>query len=402
MPQAVVNIGMLGHVDHGKTSLVKAITGVWTDTHSEEIKRGITIKLGYADAVFKKCPKCDPPDCYTSEEKCWKCGGKPEVIRKISILDAPGHETLMTTAIAASSIIDGAILVIAANEVCPQPQTAEHLMVLDVLGVKNVVIVQNKVDLVTKEKAIENYNQIKKFIERSAAAHAPIVPVVANSKVNIDALIETIEKVIPTPKRDLEASPRLYIARSFDVNKPGTAIEKLIGGVIGGSLITGKLQVGDELELRPGLAKGEKEKETYEPVLTKITGLFTGNEKLDVAVPGGLIALGTGLDPSITKADGLVGNLAGKPGTLPPLVSSLTLEIELLKRVDIENPPLKLGEPLVLSVGASTTVGFVEKTKKNVAELRLKRPSCIPPNSKIAISRRIGQRWRLAGFAVYK
>lgn len=401
--QAEVNIGMLGHVDHGKTSVTKNLTGVWTDTHSEELRRGITIKLGYADAVFKKCPNCPEPQCYTIGEKCEKCGGgKPEVLRKVSFLDAPGHETLMTTAIAASSIMDGALLVIAANEECPQAQTLEHLMVLDILGIKHVVIVQNKVDLVDKEKALANYKQIQSFVHGSVAERAPIVPVVANYNINTDALIQQIQASIPTPKRDLDSPPLMYVARSFDVNKPGTQIKKLVGGVVGGSLIRGKLHVGDEVEIRPGLKREEKAKETYEPIIADVDALIAGNERIQEAVPGGLIAIGTRLDPSLTKADGLVGNLLGKPGMLPEVLGEFTVEFHMLKRVDIENPPLKIGEPVVLSIGTTTSIAFIEKMKKNTLALKLKRPICAEKSAKIALSRKIGQRWRLSGYATMK
>ncbi|MFA6036459.1 MAG: translation initiation factor IF-2 subunit gamma [Candidatus Micrarchaeia archaeon] len=401
--QAEVNIGMLGHVDHGKTSITQCLTGTWTDTHSEELKRGISIKIGYADTVFRKCPKCAEPESYTRAEKCPKCGATTAVQRVVSFLDAPGHETLMTTAIAASSIMDGALLVIAANEPCPQPQTLEHIMVLDILGVKNIVVVQNKVDLVPREKALENYKQIKKFLAGTVAEHAPIVPMVANKCANLDALISAIQKHIPTPKRNLDASPKLYVARSFDINKPGTEIMKLGGGVVGGSLIEGKVKVGDELEARPGLLISEKGKEEVaKPVRFIVERIFAGSSAVQEAGPGGLIALGSQLDPSITKADGLVGNLVGKPGDLPDVKKEIDMEFHLLKRVDLENPPLKANEPLVISIGTSTAIGFVDGIKKNVVHLKLKRPICALPSTKAAISRRIAQRWRLAGYGKIK
>jgi len=403
--QAEVNIGVLGHVDHGKTSLTHALTGIWTDTHSEEIRRGISIKLGYADAVFRKCPRCPEPEAFTTKEKCQKCGSATELLRRVSFLDAPGHETLMTTAIAASSIIDGALLVIAANEQCPQPQTLEHLMVLNILGVKNVVVIQNKVDLVSKEKALENYNQIKKFLSGTVAENAPIIPVAANYFTNLDLVIEAIEKHISTPKRDAGAPLRMYVARSFDVNRPGTEIAKLVGGVVGGSIIQGTARVGDEIELRPGITRGsEKEgkEPSYEPVVVRIESLSVGSERLEEARPGGLIAIGTGLDPALTKADALVGNLLGKPGTLPPLAKEAELEFALLKRVDLENPPLRQNEPIVLSVGTTTAIGFVDKIKKNILSLKLKRPVCMEKGSKVAISRRLGQRWHLAGYGTIR
>ncbi|MDD4127628.1 MAG: GTP-binding protein, partial [Methanomicrobium sp.] len=147
-----VNIGLVGHVDHGKTTLVSGITGQWTDRHSEEIKRGISIRLGYADATIYKCPDCEGPDAYSTSEDCKNCGAKCEPYRTISFVDAPGHETLMATMLSGSALMDGAMLVIAANERCPQPQTKEHLMALELVGIKNIIIVQNKIDVVSQEQ----------------------------------------------------------------------------------------------------------------------------------------------------------------------------------------------------------------------------------------------------------
>jgi len=393
--QAELNIGLLGHVDHGKTSVTKALTGTWTDIHSMEIKRGISIKLGYADAIFKKCKKCKEGEGYTRKDKC-SCGnGELEILRKVSFVDAPGHETLMATVIAGSSIIDGALLIIAANEPCPQPQTKEHKMLLEALKMPNIVIVQNKIDLVTPAKAEENYKQIKAFLADSIYKDAPIIPISANYEANIDILIEAIEKHIPTPKRDEGKDPLLYIARSFDVNKPGTDIEKLIGAVIGGSLIQGKLKIGDEIEIRPGISKTEKSAPT--PINSKIIGLYEGKESFQEVKPGGLVGISTLLDPSITKGDGLVGNVVGFSGKMPPVLNEINLEYSLLNRVDFDNIGLRQNEILVINVGTTTTLGFIEKLKKNKMNIKLRHPICANPGAVIAISRKIGQRWRLCG-----
>jgi translation initiation factor 2 subunit 3 len=393
--QAEINIGLLGHVDHGKTSVTQALTGVWTDIHSMEIKRGITIKLGYADAVIRKCSSCPEPQCYTTEEKCKNCGKPAVAVRKVSLVDAPGHETLMATVIAASSIIDGALLIIAANEQCPQPQTKEHKMVLETLGIKHVVIVQNKIDLVKPEKAKAHYQQIKEFLKGSIYEDAPIVPISANYASNIDLLIQMIDKHIPTPKRDETKDPIMYVARSFDVNKPGTAIDRLLGGVVGGSLIQGKFKIGDTIEIRPGVAKNEKS--APEPITTEITSISAGKEALETANPGGLLGVATKLDPSLSKADGLVGNVVGHVGKMPPTHTELHLEYSLFDRVDFDNPSVKPGESLVISVGTATTIGVVEKAKKDSMHLILRRIICAPKGARAAISRRVGQRWRLAG-----
>jgi translation initiation factor 2 subunit 3 len=313
-------------------------------------------------------------------------------------VDAPGHETLMATVISASSILDGALLIIAANEPCPQPQTKEHKMVLEILGVKNIVVVQNKVDLVSKEKAKEHYKQIKEFLKGSIYENAPIIPISANYNVNLDVLIEAIEKYIPTPKRNDSAEPLFFIARSFDVNKPGTDIKKLVGGVAGGSVVSGQFKVGDEIELAPGIVRIGKS--NPEIIKTKILAMYAGSEKVDVAKPGGLIAIQTDLDPSLAKADGFLGNVISTKGHLPPIHNSLKLEYSLLDRVDYANQSIKEGEAIVISVGTSTTIGVAQKVKKNKMEVVLKRPVCAPVNSKVAISRRVNQRWRLAGAGV--
>lgn len=390
--QAEVNIGLLGHVDHGKTSLTKALTGKWTDTHSEEIKRGISIRLGYADANINFCPKCNE---YTTSEKCPGCGGKIEFKRRVSFLDAPGHETLMTTVISASSIMDGALLLISANEDCPQPQTAEHLTVLNITGIKNIVVVQTKVDLVSKEKAKEHYLKIKEFLKGSAAENAPIIPVVANQSINIGEIARAIQECIPTPKRDEAAQPLLYVSRSFDVNKPGSDVSTLKGGVVGGSLLRGKFKVGDKLEFLPGIERGGV---NAKPVHSNLVSLMCEQGPLQEAKPGGLIALGTELDPSLTKGDFLVGCAVGKPGTLPPVLSSLEIAYSPIERTDFENPPFKPGEPVVVNAQTATTVGAVVTFKKGIISLKLKKQVCIEKGSSVALSRRVGQRWRLCGW----
>ena len=142
--QPEINLGLVGHVDHGKTTLLERLSGKWADTHSEELKKGITIRLGYADVVIRKCTKCRGVKAYTIKEKCDKCNSKTKVLRKVSFVDAPGHESLMATMLAGTTIMDAALLLIAANETCPQPQTREHLMALDIIGVKNISLLKKQ------------------------------------------------------------------------------------------------------------------------------------------------------------------------------------------------------------------------------------------------------------------
>ncbi len=405
--QPVVNIGIVGHVDHGKTTLVRALSGVWTDRHSEEIKRGISIRLGYADVVLRKCPKCAEPENHTVKEICEICGAKTEILRAISFVDSPGHETLMATMLSGAALMDGALLVIAANEQCPQPQTKEHLMALNIIGIKNIVIIQNKIDIVSREKVLENYNQIKAFVSGTVAENAPIIPVSAQQNANIDIVIEAIEKYIPTPVRDMDKPPMMFVARSFDVNKPGTLPDKLVGGVIGGSLSCGRLHPGEELELRPGRKVEAGGVVKWVPIRTVITSILAGSSSVDEAAPGGLIGIGTKLDPSLTKSDALVGQVAGLPGSIPPTIDGFTMETKLLPRVvgvsdESKVEPIRSNEPLMLNIGTATTIGVVTSARASDADVKLKRPVCADKGASVAISRRVGARWRLIGSGILK
>ena len=398
--QPCINIGTSGHVDHGKTTLIEAITGVWTSGHSEELRRGITIKVGYADAAFYKCPNCEPPSNYSVQPKCSLCNSDAQLTRVVSFVDSPGHESLMANMLSGGALMDGAILVIAANEKVPQPQTREHLLALQVLGIKNIVIVQNKVDLTEKEKALENYNQIIEFVSGSVAEKAPIIPISAQHKINIDVLIENIEKYIPTPERNNNETGIMHILRSFDINKPGTPIKNIKGGALGGALIQGEFESGSEIEILPGIYNEKKNK--YEPILTKIASLATGAGIVDKVKPGGLVAIGSKLDPSFIKSDSLIGSVIGKPDTLPGTVDEITIDINLFDTAVgtqdmVKVDPIKTKENLRLNIGTAVTTGSVTNSKNQRIEIKIKKPVCLMPKSKVAISRRIADRWRLIG-----
>jgi translation initiation factor 2 subunit 3 len=403
--QPEVNIGTIGHVDHGKTTLVQALTGVWASRHSEELKRGITIKLGYADMPVYKCPKCEPPKNYSTQPVCPNCGSKATFARAVSFVDAPGHEALMATMLSGAAIMDGAILVIATDETCPQPQTREHLAATEIIGIKNIVIVQSKIDIVNEKRARENYEEIKNFVKGTIAENAPIIPVSAQHRVNIDVLIQALEEFIPTPKRDETKTPMMYVVRSFDVNKPGTPIEKLEGGVIGGTILQGKFVFGDEIEIRPGITTEKEEKNVYNPLFSEIVSLHAGGRNVEEAHCGGLVGVGTLLDPSLSKADGLTGNIVGKSGMLPQTLSELTLETHILERAVgtkelIKVEEISMGETLLLHVGAAITVGKVTSIKKDTVTVKLTRQVCARADSRVAISRKITGRWRFIGYGM--
>ena len=390
-------------MDHGKTTLVEAITGIWTSAHSEELRRGITIKIGYADAAFYKCPQCPPPRSYGTQPQCSNCGGKSELLRVVSFVDSPGHESLMANMLSGAALMDGAILVMAANEKVPQPQTREHLLALSVLGIQQIVLVQNKADLAEYEEALDNYKQIKAFVSGSIAEKAPIIPVSAQHKLNIDALIEAIEKTIKTPARIKNAQPVMHVLRSFDVNKPGSPIKQVKGGIIGGALVQGQLSIADEIEIRPGVLDEKRGK--YDPISSEVSTLGTGAGLVKSVRPGGLVAIGTKLDPTFTKSDSLIGSVVGKPGTLPKDVEDITIDVVLFdtavgtaEMVKVE--PLKAKEPIRVNIGTAAASGYVTNVKDSKVEVKLKKPVCLMPKSRVAISRRISERWRLIGSGI--
>ena len=405
--QPEVNIGMVGHVDHGKTTLTKALSGTWTDTHSEERKRGISIKLGYADTAFYKNKDGE----YYARGKNPKGGedSESDLLRVISFVDAPGHETLMAVMISGAAIMDGALLLVAANESCPQAQTREHLAALQIAGINNIVVVQNQVDLVTRERAVESYNEILSFIDGTIAEGSPIVPVSAHHDVNLDMLIRAIEDTIPSPVIDSEEKGLMYVARSFDVNRPGLRPSKLKGGIVGGSIVEGSFNVGDSILIAPGRRIVEGSKTRWEPLKTVIENIQAGGLDLETAHAGGLCGIATPLDPMSTKADDLSGQVMARDGELPPVWESLDLKLELLDKmvsgVDGDEglvKPLQSNEMLMVNSATATSVGSVSSTKKGEAKLALRLPICAKKGSRITLSRRVGARWRLIGHGTIK
>ncbi len=401
--QPCVNVGTAGHVDHGKTTLIQSLTGVWTSVHSQELKRGITIRVGYSDAAFYKCKNCEEPSGYSTTPKCPNCGKESELSRVVSFVDSPGHESLMANMLSGSALMDGALLVIAANEKVPKPQTKEHLLALQTLGIKQIVLVQNKIDLVSYKDAIANHSDILKFVKDTNAAKSPVIPISAQSGLNTDALIGAIESNIKTPTRDQSKNAVMHVLRSFDVNKPGSQIKDMKGGVIGGSLTQGGFTVGDEIEIKPGLLN-EKRK-NYESIQTEIVSLGTGAGIVESVKPGGLVAIGTKLDPSMTRSDSFIGSVIGKPGTLPETSSQAKIETNLFDSAvgatdETKILPIQNGELLRLNIGTAPVLSQVKKVKSNEIEVEFRRPVCLFDGENVAISRRIAERWRLIGAGI--
>ncbi len=384
----MLNVGMVGHIDHGKTTLLYKLSGKWTDTHSEELKRGITIKLGYAETIVR-----NDNGVYNNKQ------GKP--VLYASFIDVPGHEMLMATMLSGAAMIDVAILVIAANEGI-KPQTREHLVALQAKKIKNIIVVQNKIDLVPLEQAKKNYQEIKEFLKGTLAEDAPVIPISAQQEINLDKIFEAL-CAMKIPERDVKGEPFFIVARSFDVNRPGTAIHQLKGGVLGGALRRGILKVGDEIEIKPGMHVKKENQLIYDTVKTKILSIHLGNISIKEATPGGSLAIETELDPFLTKADTLAGCLLGLKDRLPVITSTIKLKFNLFKEVlGIQErrsvAAVHAGELLLLSVSTAITIGNVIRAKGNEAELSLRIPIVPFKGENVGIARNVDGHWRLVGF----
>uniref|UniRef100_G3SB85 protein-synthesizing GTPase n=1 Tax=Gorilla gorilla gorilla TaxID=9595 RepID=G3SB85_GORGO len=377
--QATINIGTIGHVAHGKSTVVKAISGVHTVRFKNELERNITIKLGYANAKIYKLddPSCPRPECYRS------CGSSTPDEFPTDIPGTKGNFKL--------------------------PQTSEHLAAIEIMKLKHILILQNKIDLVKESQAKEQYEQILAFVQGTVAEGAPIIPISAQLKYNIEVVCEYIVKKIPVPPRDFTSEPRLIVIRSFDVNKPGCEVDDLKGGVAGGSILKGVLKVGQEIEVRPGIVSKDSEgKLMCKPIFSKIVSLFAEHNDLQYAAPGGLIGVGTKIDPTLCRADRMVGQVLGAVGALPEIFTELEISYFLLRRLlgvrtegdkkAAKVQKLSKNEVLMVNIGSLSTGGRVSAVKADLGKIVLTNPVCTEVGEKIALSRRVEKHWRLIGW----
>ncbi|ETV87769.1 eukaryotic translation initiation factor 2 subunit 3 [Aphanomyces astaci] len=429
--QATINVGTIGHVAHGKSTVVKAISGVQTVRFKNELERNITIKLGYANAkIYRSEPQTPKP--VSSEDGVVATAApagpmytafgssKPDrftddkgvtwvLQRHVSFVDCPGHDILMATMLNGAAVMDAALLLIAGNEVCPQPQTSEHLASVEIMRLQNIIILQNKVDLIKPDAAKAQYEQVKQFVAGTVAANAPIIPISAVLKYNIDLVCEHIVRNIPIPLRDFTSKPKLIVIRSFDVNKPGQDVESLEGGVAGGSILQGVLRLGDEIEVRPGIfSKDDDGKVNCTPIFSRIVSLKAEKNDLQYAVPGGLIGVGTLIDPTLTRSDRLVGQVLGLKGCLPDVFTELEINFYLLRRLlgvkttegskGLRVEKLTKTEVLMINIGSTTSGAKILAMRADLAKIVLTQPVCTQEGEKIALSRRIDKHWRLIGW----
>ena len=338
------------------------------------------------------------------------------LVRHFSLVDCPGHDFLMATMLNGAAVMDSALLLVASNVPVPQPQTAEHLAAAEIMHLKNLITVQSKLDLITLPEAHDNYRSIQNFVRGTVAEKSPIIPVSCRpwQHCNLDVLLQYLVEKLEVPKRNLSVPALMQVVRSFDVNSPGASALDLKGGVAGGTLRRGVLRIGQPIEIRPGLVrKNNKGELTCTPIITTVRSLFSEKTSLQFAVPGGLIAVGTTVDPTLTKQDRLVGQLIGEVGKLPDVFLSIEIQFQLMTRLvgmkeddetsaKIRVKKIEKKEILMLNVGATSTTAEVAAVKGNMAKMTLSKPCCAELEEMVSISRNFNGAWRLIGYAHIK
>jgi len=379
--QPVINIGMLGHVSDGKTTITKQLTGTLTQKHSSEKQKNLTIRLGYANAKICKCFSCSEPECYFSlsseifEYKCPKCSSNAKLMNHISFVDCPGHNMLMSTMLNGTSVMDYTILVEStANLNLPAPQTLEHFNCIKNMNIKNIATIINKIDLVNKEKAKEICNIMQDFLNNNNCT-SPIIPVSATHKINIDILCMILAH-LKIPQRNLDMI-KMPVIRSFNINKPGTHIDDLNGGVIGGSIQTGRIKCNDNLFLVPGMIINNDNIINFIPVKCKIESINSEKNNLNEATPGGLIGIKMNIDPGLTADDGLIGNV---------LVDKITgivtnnFELKVNKKLSKKNQ-------YIFNINSNNINGkIIKNDQENIIEVMLENHQYINDGDIITIS----------------
>jgi translation initiation factor 2 subunit 3 len=403
--QGVINIGMIGHVANGKSCIVKNISGEATQRHSSEKEKNITIKLGYTNAKIYKCPKCPRPECYQStsssvfEHYCRTCASQCELKTHVSFADCPGHSMLMSTMLNGTSVMNYNILVESAtNAKIPELQTMEHFEIAHEANIPTLLVCLNKLDLMLKNKNKVNdiIDRMNDFTKSYDNKNIPVIPVSATHDVNIDVVLEYISK-IPIPKKNLDNNYKMLVIRSFNINKERTKIEDLKGGVIGGSLLYGMINLNDELTIYPGYIKknsdcSEKKWSCF-PLKSKALTINSGKNSLEYAIPGGLIGIQLDIDPSFTKNDELVGNVIySKERKDVKVYEEITLKYKKLTRKLTEyiteySKRFDIKDKLQINVNSNNIFSRIKSINDDRIELILEKPICIEIGDIITISK---------------
>jgi translation initiation factor 2 subunit 3 len=405
--QPVTNFGMLGHVANGKSTIVKNISGEATQRHSDEKIKNITIKLGYANAKIYQCPKCPKPECYQStssaiyEHRCVLCAEPCDLKRHVSFVDCPGHHLLMSTMLGGACVMNYAILVESAtNDKIPELQTMEHFEIAQEAQIPISFVCLNKLDLMikNKNKVPDIIERIENFVQSYGEKEnkVPVIPVSGTHDINIDVVLEYIAN-IPIPKKDLTKDFKMLVIRSFNINKERIPINELKGGVIGGSLMVGMIDLNDEVIIYPGYTKknpvNSSKVWTCVPLKTRALSIHSGKNSLNYAIPGGLIGIQLDIDPSFTGDDRLTGNVIyNKNRQNVKVYEEITLKYKKLTRKLTEyiteySKKFDVKDIIQININSNNVLSKIKSITKESIELVLDKPICLELGETVTISK---------------
>ena len=398
--QAVLNVGCIGHVSNGKSTLVRQMTGIKTQKFKSEKERNCTINVGYGNCKIFFNEESDEYKFTGSavESETDSNGNKMKLIHHISFVDCPGHENYMSNMLCGASVIDMAFLLEAANaEKVPQPQTLEHFIAIQHTDIDDVVVIQNKCDLVKKEQILTNKSQIEDFIDDITEEELPIIPVVAQTGSNVEYVGKYLSNKLVNYDKDLNLPLQINIIRTFDVNKPNISISKFKGGVLGGSVVQGILNKDSVVQISPGICTKKNSGEwSVKPLFTQVKSLNSERNPMEYAIPGGLIGVGTTLDPAYTKGNKLTGQIITYPGENLTIASKLEIKYKSFRRVGNVSKSLSKGELIKIGIISNHVTGCVSKWDKKNKRIfvDLAMPSCIDKNS-VSIMKKVDNNYKI-------
>jgi len=392
--QPIINIGCLGSVSDGKSTLVAKLTGIKTQRHTDELKRNITINQGYGNLkIFYDNVNYYTTDSTGDMSDC-------QLVNHVSFVDCPGHQELIQTMLSSIVLMDGAIIVVAVNQPLTQkPQLIQHLAAAKLGKINKIIVCMNKIDLVSKEILLERKTELDKMLEEYDIKPFAIIPTCFNKNINMKYVIRAIMELF-NPNDYItrgESEPLFRISRSFDINKPGTSYDQVVGGVIGGSLFNGKLVVGDKIEIRPGqVSKSKDGKFICTPIISTIESIKTDTTELNEIIPGGLIGIRTDLDPYYCKHNGLSGQVVGKVGTLPDILNDVTLKLNIVTTFGFNWIP-KLKDQMMLQIGTKTCEASLYKINKDVFTFNFTKPFCVSKDQHIIVCYMLNKVLKIVG-----
>ena len=378
--QPIGIIGTLGSVADGKSTAVEQLTGFKTQKHSSEKERNITIKTGYRNLRIVKS-EGSLKTVKLIKKKMEKFN-EDDLVDHLSILDSPGHHSLIITMLSNIELVSGVIVVIAANDpINKKPQLIEHLYAAKLSNLP-IIICHNKLDLIDKKIAKERYQELVDYLNELEIRPKSIIPTSLSLGYGIDNLIS---EVIKHFKFEDKSSEKVIFKtnRSFDINK-SILFNNNNFDLLGGCLISGKIRVGDKIIISPGYIDENK---NHYRLKSKILSLRTDENILEEAYPGALIGIGTEIDPILCKDNGMQGQTITLEGDeLPKVYKQLKLEIDFTNKFGSDKWNPKQGEIVLLQIGTKSVRSKVSDIDGKNINFRLSLPWCCSKDTMIIIT----------------